>query len=104
VKIAIFEPNLFPYKYSNILKRSQSLYLSPHEDGTEYYVTSAYKIQTLGNYPEENIQLSPLTAHDALSNAERWEKLSFYQLDGLFIDSVMVTIKMGGGGLCHAIK
>jgi len=35
VKIAIFEPNLFPYKYSNILKCSQSSYLSAHEDGTD---------------------------------------------------------------------
>jgi len=27
-----------------------------HEDGTEYSETSAYKIQTPGNYSEENIQ------------------------------------------------
>jgi len=29
---AIFEPNLFPYKYSNILKHSHSSYLSAYED------------------------------------------------------------------------
>ena len=65
---------------------------------TEWSETSAYKIQTPRNYPEESIQLFPLNSHDVLSNADRWEKLSFYQLDGLFIVSVMVTIKMGGGG------
>jgi len=32
---AIFEPNLFPYKYSNILKPSHSSYLSAYEDGTD---------------------------------------------------------------------
>jgi hypothetical protein len=32
---AIFEPHLFPYKYSNILKPSHSLYLSTYEDGTD---------------------------------------------------------------------
>jgi hypothetical protein len=53
---AIFEPSLFPYKYSNILKPSHSSYLSTFEDGTECSETSAYKIQTLGNYPEESIQ------------------------------------------------
>jgi len=55
---AIFEPNLFPHKYSNILKPSHSSYLSAYEDGTECSTTSAYKIQTPGNYPEESIQHS----------------------------------------------
>jgi hypothetical protein len=32
------------------------LILPAHEDGTECSETSAYKIQTPGNYPEENIQ------------------------------------------------
>ena len=32
---AIFEPNLFRYKYSNILKPSHSSYLSAYEDGTD---------------------------------------------------------------------
>jgi hypothetical protein len=53
---AIFEPNLCLYKYSNILKPSYSSYLSAYEDGTERSETSAYKIQTPGNYPEESIQ------------------------------------------------
>jgi len=50
------EPNIFPYKYSNILKPSHSSYLSAYKDGTEFSETSAYKIQTPGNYPEESIQ------------------------------------------------
>jgi hypothetical protein len=32
------------------------LHLLAYEDGTEYSETSEYKIQTQGNYPEENIQ------------------------------------------------
>ena len=52
------EPNLFPYKYSNILKPSHSSYLSAYEDGTQCSETSAYKIQTPGNYPEESIKHS----------------------------------------------
>ena len=55
---AIFEPNLFPYKYSNILKPSHSSYLSAYEDGTECSETSEYKIQTPRNYPEESRQHS----------------------------------------------
>ena len=50
---AIFEPTRFPYKYSNILKPSHSSYLSAYEDGTECSETSAYKIQTPGNFPEK---------------------------------------------------
>ena len=34
------------------------LHLSAYEDGTECSETSAYKIQTPGNYPEESIQHS----------------------------------------------
>jgi len=33
---AISEPNLFPYKYSNILKPSHSSYLTTYEDGTVF--------------------------------------------------------------------
>ena len=33
-----------------------SSYLTAYEDGTECSETTAYKIQTPGNYPEENIQ------------------------------------------------
>jgi len=53
---AIFEPTLFPYKYSSIFKPSHSSYLSAYEDGTECSETSAYKIKTPGNYPEESLQ------------------------------------------------
>jgi len=53
-----FKPNFFPYKYNNILKPSHSSHLSTYEDGTECSETSAYKIQTPGNYPEESIQIS----------------------------------------------
>jgi len=42
----------------NILKPSHSSYLSTYEDGTACSETSAYKIQTPGNYPEESIQLT----------------------------------------------
>jgi hypothetical protein len=55
---AIFEPKRFPYKYSNIFKPSNTSYLSAYEDGTECSETSACKIQTPGNYQEENIQHS----------------------------------------------
>jgi len=37
-----------------------------YEDGTECSETSAYKIQTPGNYPEENIQRNS-TSLDTLS-------------------------------------
>ena len=52
------EPNLFPYKYSKILKPSHFSYLPSYEDGTECSEKTAYKIQTPGNYPEESIQNS----------------------------------------------
>jgi hypothetical protein len=55
---AIFDPNLFPYKYSKILKPSHSSYLSAYKDGTECSETLAYKIQTPGNYLEEGTQHS----------------------------------------------
>jgi hypothetical protein len=39
-------------------------YLPAYEDETECFETSAYKIQTAGHYPEENIQHSmQLLAH-----------------------------------------
>jgi hypothetical protein len=58
-EIAIFEPNHFPYKYSNIFKSGHLSYLSAYEDRTDRgSETSAYKIQTPGSYPEESIQHS----------------------------------------------
>ena len=41
---SIFEPNLIPYKYPNILKPSHSSYLPAYEDGTNCFETSVYKI------------------------------------------------------------
>jgi hypothetical protein len=32
---AIFEPNVFPYKYSNFLKHSHPLFLPAYEEGTD---------------------------------------------------------------------
>jgi hypothetical protein len=41
-----------PQLFSNLV----IIHLLAYEDGTECSETSAYKIQTPGNYPEENIQ------------------------------------------------
>ena len=41
-----------PKLFSNLV----ILHLPAYEDGTECSETSVYKIQTLGNYPKENIQ------------------------------------------------
>jgi len=50
---------IYIYDISSLrVKPSHSSYLSAYEDGTERFKTSAYKIQTPGNYPEENIQHS----------------------------------------------
>jgi hypothetical protein len=54
---ANFEPTFSCINTLTILKPSYySSYLPAYEDGTECSETSAYKIQTPGNYPEENIQ------------------------------------------------
>jgi hypothetical protein len=56
---AIFEPNLFFNKYSNISNLVIfHIYPPLKMEQTVYSETSAYKIQTLGNYPEESIQHS----------------------------------------------
>jgi hypothetical protein len=53
---AIFEPNLFPYKYpNNLIPVIVPVYTS-YEDGTECSGTSAYKIRTPRNHPKERIQ------------------------------------------------
>jgi hypothetical protein len=54
-----FRAKPFPVYTPTVLKPS-SLYthLPAYEDGTEYSETSAYKIQTPRNYPEESIQHS----------------------------------------------
>jgi len=52
---AISEP--FPYYTPKFLKPSSFYtHLPAYEDGTECSETSAYKIQTPGNCPEESIQ------------------------------------------------
>jgi len=38
--------------FSNLV----TLHLPAYEDGTECFETSVYKIQTQGNYPEENVR------------------------------------------------
>jgi len=55
---AIFEPNPFLYKHSNFSQSSHSSHLPAYKDGTECSETSAYKIQTPGNYPAESTQHS----------------------------------------------
>ena len=52
---SIFKPNLFPYKYPDILYPAiLCTYPSMKMKQTEHSETSAYKIQTPGNYPEES--------------------------------------------------
>jgi hypothetical protein len=60
---AIFEPTFSCINTLTIPKPSYSSYLPAYEDGTECSEMSAYKIQTSGNYPRENIQ----SEHCALS-------------------------------------
>jgi len=55
---AIFEPNFSRINTPRFLKTSHTSYLPAYEDGTECSETSAYEIQTPGNYPEESIQHS----------------------------------------------
>ena len=50
----IFEPNLFLYKYHNTSQTQSFLTPTRLWNGTDK--TSAHKIQTPGNYPEERIQ------------------------------------------------
>ena len=49
--IAYIKQITFRLSKVDILKSSHSSYLSAYEDGTECSETSAYKIQTAGNYP-----------------------------------------------------
>jgi hypothetical protein len=61
---AIFEPSLFPLWIPLHFLNTVSLHLSAYEDGTECSETSAYKIQTPGNYQEESIQQRPVYSRD----------------------------------------
>jgi hypothetical protein len=53
---AVFEPYLFSLFLSQHFLNLVILHLPAYEDGTECSETSAYKIQTPGNYPEETIK------------------------------------------------
>jgi hypothetical protein len=56
---AIFEPKFFPYNtptFSNLV--ILHTYPLMKMEQIECFETSAYKIQTPGNYPEESIQYS----------------------------------------------
>jgi hypothetical protein len=55
---AIFKPNPFPYNTPHFSNLVHSSHLPAYEDGTECSETSAYKIHTSGNYPEESIHHS----------------------------------------------
>jgi len=56
---AIFKPNLFPYKYPNILYPVILHTYPPLKmEQTGCSETFAYKIQTPGNYPEESTRHS----------------------------------------------
>ena len=57
---AIFEPNPFPYTPQHLshLVHSTHTYLPMKMEQTECSETSAFKIQTPGNYPKEIIQHS----------------------------------------------
>ena len=55
---AIFKPNLFPYKYPNILNPSYSSYLPTYEDGTDSVLKWHIKFRRRGNTQKKayNIQ------------------------------------------------
>jgi len=55
---AFFSPIGIPQHFSNLV----ILHLSAYKDGSECSETSAYKIQTPGNYAEESIQ-NPILPH-----------------------------------------
>ena len=58
-RLKLFSSQTFPrINTPSFLKFRHTLYLPACEDGTECTETSAYKIQTPGNYPEESIQHS----------------------------------------------
>jgi hypothetical protein len=58
VRKNVFEPNLLPYKYPNISQTYFILhtYVPMKIDQTQCSESSAFKLQTPGNYPEESIQ------------------------------------------------
>jgi len=57
-RLKLFSSQTFPRINTTTFLKPSSFYtqLPAYEDGTECSETSAYKIQTPGNYPEESIQ------------------------------------------------
>jgi len=53
---AVFEPNLFPYKYPSNLILVTLPAFTTYDDATECSEMLAYKIQAPGNYTKETIQ------------------------------------------------
>jgi hypothetical protein len=54
--LKIFRAKPFPIKIPQHFSNLVILHLSAYEDGKECSETSAYKIQTPGNYPQESIE------------------------------------------------
>jgi len=74
---AIFEPNPFPYNtptFSNLIHSSHT-YLPMKMEQTVCSETSAYKIQTLGNNPEESIYVQYNYYNSQLSDIQLAELL-----------------------------
>jgi hypothetical protein len=57
------------------------IYLLAYENGTECSETSAYKIQTPGSYPEENIQNTD-TQHSQQTNIHALGGIRTHDLSG----------------------
>jgi len=56
IGLGYFRAKPSPVWITQLFSNLVIIYLLAYEDGTEGSETSAYKIQTPGNYPEENIQ------------------------------------------------
>jgi hypothetical protein len=56
IGLSYFQAKPSPVRIPQLFSNLVIIYLLAYEDGTECSETSAYKIQTPGNYPEENIQ------------------------------------------------
>ena len=66
--VKVFKPKVSLYNYYNFLNPSHTSHLPAYEDGTECSETSAYKIQTPGNCPEESIQHSEQVEGSEIEN------------------------------------
>ena len=83
------EPNLFPYKYTNISQTQFILhtYLPMKMEQTECSETLVYKIQTPGNYLEESIQ------QNIFAFLFTWHM--FYQYSGILLHICMSVFALG---------